>query len=74
VRGRLRGIGILPMMHGLEAHATVGSSARIEPNPSYVPPETAARVTSHGPRTTTYRSAHVRNVGQLGPVVCPPRC
>jgi hypothetical protein len=33
VRVRLCGIGILPMMHGLEAHATVGSSARIKSNP-----------------------------------------
>ena len=29
----LCGIGILPMIHGLEAHATVGSSARIKLNP-----------------------------------------
>jgi hypothetical protein len=33
VRVRLCGIGILPMIHGLEAHATVESSARIKPNP-----------------------------------------
>jgi hypothetical protein len=33
VRVRLCGIGILPMRHGLEAHATVGSSAQIKPNP-----------------------------------------
>lgn len=33
VRVRLCGIGILPMMHGLEAHATIEPNARIEPNP-----------------------------------------
>jgi len=33
VRVRLCGIGILPMIHGLKAHATVEASARIKPNP-----------------------------------------
>ena len=33
VRVRLCGIGILPMRHGLEAHATVESSVRTESNP-----------------------------------------
>jgi len=42
VRVRLCGIGILPMMQGLEAHATVGSSAQIQSNP-YCSPFSAQR-------------------------------
>jgi hypothetical protein len=41
VRIRLCGIGILPMLHGLEAHATVGSSARTKPNPYKAHPTSA---------------------------------